>query len=389
MILAGTTVAAVVVAVVGMIWWSQRPDPSPFLPNSGATLARVPEPKQAPYEERFVLDESLVRPGFEPGGFVLRQQGTGPWWFDRVDSSTTPGGVGYVTAATECADALIAAGATGAQSTAMELVDPAPVSRATVWRNADGTEWKQMVLDDAPPSSIITGVVSGRIIGKPDQLVGSARTLTKTSDAFVVASDDCGRSWQRVDLPGGTGRRFDYAAAVTASSDGYAIAGSIEGPGQKQSIAVWRSPDGLTWTLSSRPEEAVASYAPKSISVDGSEIMIASQSDNRIYVWDGKPDSWFSVQMVARRDAEILGSFSSTVGILTMQVGDVDRKIDLGTSRDGDTRVDRVPRVRAKKYSVMTFLGSGGSRAWVVGQRDGTGKLETWSLTLPNTASEP
>jgi WD40 repeat protein len=268
-------------------------------------------------------------------------------------------------------------------------VDPAPPANATVWRNEAGSEWTQIVLDGMPASSLITGIVSGRAIGKPDQLVGSARTLTPTSDAFAVVSEDCGRSWQRVDLPQGIGPGFEYSAAVTASPEGFAIAGSVDGPTEGRVIALWRSADGFTWTLSSQPVAVVRDLALRSIAVDGSTVLIASLSDNLLHTWDGQSGRSFTPEVISRARGELLGSTASSVGVLTMEVEGIERKLRLGRHSAGALTVDPVPRIKATKYSVMTFLGDGGTRAWVVGQRDGTGKLETWSLTLPNTASEP
>jgi hypothetical protein len=365
-------------------------DSTTLLGESGATLARVTgEPVRSETEALF---RSLVRPAARPEtGFVLRNGGTGPWWIDRVTDSGDPtAGDEYVTSATECPGALIAAGSTGAASSAMETIDPAPSSRATIWRNTDGKDWKKLVIAGAPEHSVVTGITSGRTLGRPEVLVASARTLEKNSNAFALVSLDCGLSWSSRQLPLGTSPGFEYAAAVTANSEGFVMVGSADGTSDAaRGIVVWRSKDGYEWTASSKPDSEFFGYSPSQVSTFADFVMIICterDSDTRLFEWTGASNSWFTAETLTRDAGNALGTTPSLGGAYVIQPQEESGSLFL-VRRGGEQTSEKIPKLNAKKFSTLQFFGDGGRQMWIVGQRTDTATLETWSITLPDSAT--
>lgn len=387
-------VVAVVVLVGGaVVINSKRPDTTPLLPLTGVTLSGPRFKTGAPGSQAEVgIASSLVRASFaEERGEVLRFDGVGPWHTERVSGDTA-----WVTGATECATALVAVGASGASSVAMETVDPAPRSSATVWRNVTGTEWTSAVVAGLPANSTLTGVVSGRALGAPKRLVASGRTLTTTSDAFAVVSDDCGATWVYSPLTKGQGPGFEYAAAVTATPHRFVMVGRADGSGDGFARPiVWTSAEGRTWTVNTGPaSDGVYAYSPSEVAIAG-KMTVVQSADNRrrlggtLHRWDGESGSWFSRRGLIEDDAVALGVVETAAGVFTAAVAFDRTKLELSRVDVGALRPDRVPRVTFKRYSTPMLLSDGGRRMWIVGERRDTGRLDTWTLTLPDTTSAP
>ncbi len=384
--------AAVVVLVGGaVVINAKRPDTTPLLPLTGVTISGPSFGTGAPASQAGIgIASSLVRASFEgERGEVLRFDGVGPWHIERVSGDTA-----WVTGATECATALVAVGASGASSVAMETVDPAPPSSATVWRNVTGTQWVSLVVPGMPANSTLTGVVSGRALGAPKRLVASGRTLTSTSDAFVVVSDDCGATWVYSPLAKGQGPGFEYAAAVTATPDRFVMIGRGDGRGDGFARPiVWTSRDGRTWTVNAGPaSDGVYGYSPSEVAVTGNMIVVQSGDERRrlggtLHRWDGENGSWFSRQGLIEGDAGTLGVVETAAGVFTAAVSFDRTELELSRVGVGALRTDRVPRVTFKRYSAPMLLSDGGRRMWIVGLRADAGRLDTWTLTLPDTAS--
>jgi hypothetical protein len=399
-------VAALVIIGGSVFALSNRKDSTPLLGNLGATLARVEGKPLIPGPDvKFSVVTARVFPGPSPEtGNVLRSTDNGPWWYERVTSNDPGSGNEYVTAATECTDSLVAGGATGATGTEMETVDPAPQSLATVWRNENGREWKKVVIPGVPPHSLITGLTSGRSFGKPELLVASARTITTDSDAFALFSADCGRTWSMKQLPLGTSKGFEYAAAVTASRAGFVMIGSADGPEKgRPQIMLWRSNDGSDWAATSKPETGFLGYAPQHVApyfesivvVNGAEDARASRRDSRIYEWTGERDSWFTAETFTRNAQESVGATSATGGVYVLQTdSETDAVYVVRVAGDAPAS-DKLPGVKSREYSTLQFFGSPGSEVagdrkdfmWIVGQRKDNAKLETWSITLLDSAT--
>jgi hypothetical protein len=387
----GVAVALGLAAVVGagVFVVTGRNSASSVLPNSGATLVRVSD--EAPQDRTLDLSGSLVRPTASPeGGFVLRLGAKGGWWPDRVTPPNNPlAGNEYVTAATECPGALIAAGATVAPGTDMDAVEPAPDAVAAVWRNGGGTAWKQVPLSEMPAHSVITGIASGKRFGQPDVLVASARTLTTASDAFALVSADCGQTWRSSELPLGSTGGFEYAAAVTASDAGFVMVGSVDGAhDETRGAIVWRSRDGQSWEPTVDPSASFMSYSPKAVAAFGDQVLVtgdpgASASDNRLFEWSGGRDRWFEATTILRDADYPIGASALPGGAYVLQ-GLLESGDLFLLRRLGDPLADKLPGLNTKNYASLQLL-SDGSQMWIVGQRRETAQLETWSLTLRDT----
>ena len=391
-ILAAVVTVAVLVGGAVVID-SQRPDSTPLLALTGVTLSGPRSDTGTRASQAGVgIASSLVRASFsEERGEVVRFDEVGPWHTEHV-----PGDTAWVAGATECATALIAVGASGASSVAMETVDPAPPSSATVWRNVTGTKWTSAVVAGVPAHSTLTGVVSGRALGAPQRLVASGRTLTATSDAFAVVSDDCGATWVYSPLAKGQGPGFQYAGAVTATPDRFVIIGRGDGSGDGFARPiVWTSPDGRTWTVNTGPaSNGVYAYSPSQVAVSGKMIVVQSADNRRrlggtLHRWDGASGSWFSRRGLVENDAGALGVVETAAGVFTAAVSYDRTKLELSRVDGDSVRTDRIPRVAYRRYSTPILLSDGGRRMWIVGERSDTGRLDTWTLTLPDTASAP
>ncbi len=246
-----------VAAIVGgsVVALSNRKDRTPLLGNSGATLAKVNgEPLIPGPRVKFSLAKARVHPGrarrpvsfyeaptMGPGGMsgsrrTIRVRVTNTSQRQPNAPTVSLPGERPVLRVARCTRS-----------------DPAPPSLATIWRNADGLQWKKVAIPGVPPHSLITGLTNGRSFGKPELLVASARTLTVDSNAFALFSGDCGRTWSMSELPLGTAKGFEYAAAVTASREGFVMVGMADGPEvDRPGIILWRSNDGRDWAATSK-----------------------------------------------------------------------------------------------------------------------------------------
>jgi hypothetical protein len=407
--LAVGVIAIAAIAGGSVVALSNRKDSTPLLANSGATLSKVSgEPLIPGPDVKFSIVSARVHPGPSPEtGFILRSTENGPWWFDRVTTDDPGGGNEYVTAATECTDSLVAGGANRDPETASD--DPL---LATIWRTDDGTKWKKVVVPGVPPNSFITGLTNGRSFGKSELLVASARTFSVTatepkkveSDAFALFSADCGRSWSMGQLPLGTSKGFEYAAAVTASREGFVMVGTAAGPDvDRPGIVLWRSNDGREWGATSKPETGFAGYVPRHVAsyfdeiviVNGTEDGSASRRDSRVYRWTGERSTWFTAETFTQDAAASVGATTAVGGVYVLQTKEGREAMYL-VRLGGDAETsDKIPGLKPWEYTTLQFFGSHGGEVpgdskdfiWIVGQRRDSAKLDTWSITLPDSAS--
>jgi hypothetical protein len=387
--LAGIGIVAVAVVSGAVVAFSGSKRESRVLAVSGATIAKVGGAPRIPGPGDEVDQKgSLIQPGPSPEtGFVLRNIKGGPWWKDRVTTNDASAGDEYVTSRAKCNDALVVGGSTGATRAQMDTVDPPPPSMATVWRNTDGASWKKIPIAGLPPHSMITGLTNGSSFGKPELLVASARTLTKASDAFALLSVDCGKSWAKKPVPLGTAKGFEYAVSVTAGSEGFVMAGSINGVEKdSRTIALWRSNDGNEWTATSLPETPFARYVPQQVATYDKSFVIVNgdspRSDSRFYEWTGSRDSWFTAETVTPKAEVSVGAVAATDGIYVLQTQEETGSMFL-VRRAGDEPIsEELPGINARDYDTLQFFGHEDS-LWIVGQRRNTAKLESWLITLP------
>ncbi len=132
--------------------------------------------------------------------------------------------------------------------------DGADAADGAMWRSIDGQEWSR-------PSDM------GAFAGPGDQGLADVATAPEAvvavgfdgTSAAVWASTD-GESWLRVahdeGVFGGPGDQRMEAVMAPAGAEGWVAVGSDTGTGS-QDAAVWRSPDGLTWSRV-RDDDALA-----------------------------------------------------------------------------------------------------------------------------------
>ncbi len=128
---------------------------------------------------------------------------------------------------------------------AVGSVDGNEGADGALWRSSDGQEWTPA----SGGGAVFAGPGDQRLADVAAGPAGSVAVGTDGGSAAVWASPD-GEAWQRVGhdegVFGGPGdQRMD--AVVALDDGGWMAVGSDTGPGNRDG-AIWRSPDGLTWS---------------------------------------------------------------------------------------------------------------------------------------------
>ncbi len=139
------------------------------------------------------------------------------------------------------------------------------------------------------------------------------------------------------------------------------------------------------------------SFFDEIVIVNGTADGSASSQDSRIYEWTGERNTWFTAETFTRNAEDSVGATAAAGGVYVLQTEEDSEAMYL-VRLAGETPIsDKIPGVKSQDYSTLQFFGSPGSEVpgdrkdfmWIVGQRKDNAKLDTWSLTLPDSASTP
>jgi hypothetical protein len=136
---------------------------------------------------------------------------------------------------------LVAVGFTGAGTT----------RRPAVWTSANGTQWRLVPPQaDFQPSSGVSELSSVTVAdGKLLATGKDNRADRAAGDTAVYTSTDGGNTWGRVPATGLDGPGPQTVQRVIRTSGGEFIAVGSALSGAKEGPAIWRSKDGVAWTI--------------------------------------------------------------------------------------------------------------------------------------------
>jgi hypothetical protein len=242
--------------------------------------------------------------------------------------------------------------------------------RSRLWFSADGESWESVdggpggPLDPAGEDSVrdVAAVGSGFVA------VGW-RNLDNEQDGAAWYSPD-GRSWEPVDAPdlGGDGRQ---ALLTVIEADGGVVAGGYaDGAYLQGEPAMWRSPDGRSWSRQAErlPKEdrrqAASDQAVRSLSRSDEGLVAAGGDDWRPHLWTSTDAgaSWSELPNpvhgelyadgVALRDAAAAGG-------LTVAIGEEPTVMLLAGARWEDATGDAFPKGGAVPFAAGVATGDG------------------------------
>jgi len=123
--------------------------------------------------------------------------------------------------------------------------------RPTVWLSADGVEWERAWSgDEFDGAGAALGTGFSSITSNPDGLLVGVGMATNSQGGFVAAvwTSTDGRTWERIDPDSpafASHTDSDVAMHDVAWGPGGLVAVGTDGG---TNVAIWHSPDGLTWT---------------------------------------------------------------------------------------------------------------------------------------------
>ena len=217
-----------------------------FASPDGVTWTRLAEDDPA-----LNLGDVLMY-GVTDGGPGLVAVGSGVWtsidgtiWNRSPADPDVFGGPGVMQDVVTTEHGLIAAGSLLTTDGQTELIVP------TVWLSADGIEWERVWQGNAidfylatihPHFHALTTSADGLVVG-----VGTATNDAGEFVAAVWTSAD-GRNWERIDR-NSSAFTSDTDSDVSMQDVAWGPGGFVAvGTDGGTSVAIWHSPDGLTWT---------------------------------------------------------------------------------------------------------------------------------------------
>lgn len=159
--------------------------------------------------------------------------------------------------------------------------DPVPRSSPVrAFTSADGVEWTEVQVDEAPPPSALLPPIVGRAAFAANADTWVVAPIADGGTTTVWTSGDGGVRWREADLggvaPDGSG--YDVRELV-AFADGFVIAATARSNGgDRETAYLLRSDDGLTWTRT----EAIAEYGQL---VPTDDALLASADGGIVHVW--------------------------------------------------------------------------------------------------------
>ena len=392
----GIALLLTVMAGVGtIVVLERRPDTTPLLGNTGATLARVTVSDDLATFDMASSEidrPTMLAPGLDLGQ-VLRRDGDGPWYSqvidpDRVD---TP----YVADTEVCGGSetsLVASGNVGTQLDDVVLLEDIRVAVPTIWRSAGGRRWTRIAVTEAPQPSSLRAIASARAIGFPDRLVAIGEPLSAGGKPYVAVSDDCGSTWRVDVLPDGRGSTF--AEAILIDDQGVLIVGRTDAtePYEK-SLMVWRAthPDTPLSFEATIVETEASAGAPISFVSRSEEFVIIGLLDSRqrnaaLLGWDGAAKSKFTRFGESVSDWKPISIVGSAAGPHLLSLADAGRRFELRRFTIDGAPMDPLPRINGQAFRQTRFVSDGGTRMWIIAEENDF-VLRAWSITLLDTAS--
>jgi hypothetical protein len=140
-----------------------------------------------------------------------------------------------------------------------------PPSHAAAWGSSDGLTWKRVMSLPAPDGSIISAAVT-----KKD---GSVLAVGESAGRAAVWRSNDGVLWTLTALPAPEGDAKEWLTAVAASGDGFVAGGYVESATAQRTAAFWHSPDGVRWVRGSADLPAGQSQVRGIASVGGTSIL--------------------------------------------------------------------------------------------------------------------
>ena len=189
------------------------------------------------------------------------------WFTETIEREA-----GFVTDVVRVGDAVVAVGASGAQSLGSTFEDVAQLKPA-MWIRSSAGVWARASLP-LNESGWLTGVAKTDTV-----VVAVGRTTGSDGDAFALSSDHGLQSWTSALLGSGPGLQFVSSVAANASS--FVAFGAMQGADAPPfPTALWTSADGRTWTSASRQEKADQGSDLGVLRADGSVLAVGG-ADSR------------------------------------------------------------------------------------------------------------